>query len=113
MKPAAQFRDQIIQQTIETFLADERRLHSKDHKKNAKRVLPLDYGGFSSRRIAQFLSQDEESEFPLETKVYVDINYQSKVETIEDSGKNLQSYYMWNEDLIEFDDNYQHILNDK
>lgn len=107
LKPATEFRNQMIQQGIETFLAEERRLNSKENKKNTKKVLPLDYGGFSARRIAQFLPHNEEPEFPLETKAYVDIDYELKSETNRETKENVRFYQMWNGDLIELDESYQ------
>ncbi|KAI6190532.1 Tetratricopeptide repeat protein 17 [Aphelenchoides bicaudatus] len=69
--PVVDHRNQVVNAKIDDFLRNERQFKGKKDKMNAKKVLALDYGGYSQRRLAQFLPKLDDAALPLEAKAYI------------------------------------------
>ncbi|KAI6213995.1 hypothetical protein M3Y94_00216900 [Aphelenchoides besseyi] len=78
MRPALQIRDQLIEDKINQIFQLENEKKRKIEKQKLEKVLPLDYGGFSYKRMAKYSQLDGLEKLQTRIDEYVDLDYVKK-----------------------------------
>ncbi|KAI6187039.1 Tetratricopeptide repeat protein 17 [Aphelenchoides besseyi] len=118
MRPALQIRDQQIENKINQIFQVENEKKRKIEKQKLAKVLPLDYGGFSYKRMAEYSQLNEINKLQTRIDEYVDPEYakknaerieRSKVENVKPKEKEVLRTF--DGEIVEFNED-ERILED-
>ncbi|KAI6238241.1 Tetratricopeptide repeat protein 17 [Aphelenchoides fujianensis] len=111
LRPALRLREKLIEEEVGRFLQEHSEKERKLEKERSKRVLPLDYGGFSHARIAYFSRTDAIEQLRSRVDEFVDPEVAAKRKeapvderAAEGDGREEEPMRTWDGEIVELDD---------